>query len=456
MHTAPYPMPPTSGSRRRFVSALALAAGLAASLGAQERSAADLRRQDLNLVRFQYVMKTRSMTPAARERALALLDDAEARAATLSKPALHMRLLEVVGLADNGHDTLTFGSDAARPDLRMPYRVGWFADGLVILRATGAAADLAGGRIEAIDGLTPADLYQRLAPLAGGIESQRRLSLGLVLESPQLLFAAKAARQADRLSLRVRMPDGTVVERTVQAMAGRDVPRGVDVERLLAPDPVSSAEGAWRPALAPDTVPLAYRNGNDAFRLESLLGGSALYVQFRTSVGVAGQDIEAFQRRVLAALQLQTPSDVILDLRFDAGSDLQGTLPFMRSLPERVPGKVYVLMSHYTFAAGIVSAAAVKKAGGEKVVLVGEAPGDRLRFWSEGGSTCLPGSGFCLHYTDGLFDLEQGCEGTPGCYGGQFDVEVGRLDAEMAAPLTAADYLAARDSAMESLLANLH
>ncbi|MEQ1729878.1 MAG: peptidase S41, partial [Vicinamibacterales bacterium] len=131
-------------------------------------------------------------------------------------------------------------------------------------------------------------------------------------------------------------------------------------------------------------------------------------------------------------------------------------LPFMRGLPDRVPGKVYVLMSHYTFSAGIVSAAAVKKAGGEKVVIVGESPGDRLRFWSEGGNACLPGSGFCLHYTDGLFDLEHGCEGTPGCYGDQFDVEVGRLEPEIVAPLTAADYLAARDSAVETVLANLH
>lgn len=438
------------------MAALAVAAALAVTLAAQDRSVADQRRQDLNLVRYQYVMKTRAMSPVARERALALLDEADARAATLSKPALHVRLLEVVGLADNGHDTVTFGSDSARPDLRMPYRVGWFADGLVILRATGAAADLAGGRIETIDGLTPAELYQRLAPLAGGVESQRKLSLGLVLESPQLLFTAKAARQADRLSLRVRMPDRSVVERTLQAISGRDVPRGFGNERLLAPDAVTASESAWRPALTPDAVPLAYRNGNEYFRLESLLGGSVLYVQFRVNSSFAGQDIEAFQRRVLAAIQLQTPTDVILDLRFDTGGDLQSTLPFMRSLPERVPGKVYVLMSHYTFSAGIVSAAAVKKAGGEKVVLVGEAPGDRLRFWSEGGNTCLPGAGLCLHYTDGLIDLEQGCTGTPGCYGDRFDVEVGRLEPEIGAPLTAADYLAARDTAMEMVLANLH
>ncbi|MEQ1730671.1 MAG: hypothetical protein ABL982_20065, partial [Vicinamibacterales bacterium] len=311
----------SSVPRRRFIVAFALATSLAVTLGAQERTAADLRRKDLDIVRYQYVMKTRAMTPAARERALALLDDAAATAATLSKPALHLRLLEVVGLADNGHDTLTYGSDAARPDLRMPYRVAWFPDGLVIVRATGVASDLAGGRIEALDGLTPAELYQRLAPLAGGVESQRKLSLGLVLESPQLLFAAKVARQADRLALRVRMPDGSAIERTVQAMAGRDVPRGFGAEGLLAPDPVSSDERTWKPALPPDTVPLAYRHGNDYFRLESLLGGSVLYVQFRINVSVAGQDIGAFQRRVLAALQLQTPSDLILDLRFDTSGD---------------------------------------------------------------------------------------------------------------------------------------
>ncbi len=456
MHPAFLAVPSASALRRRFMAALVLFAGVAATLAAQERSVGDLRRQDLSIVRYQYVMKTRAMTPAARERALALLDDADARAATLSKPALHVRLLEVVGLADNGHDTLTLGSDAAQPDLRMPYRVAWFADGLVIVRATGAASDLAGGRIDALDGLTPAELYQRLAPLAGGIESQRKLSLGLVLESPQLLFSSKVARQADRLSLRVRMLDGTIIERTVQAIAGRDVPRESDAERLLSPDPLSSPERAWTPALKPNAVPLAFRRGNDHVRLESLLGGTVLYVQVRTRVSVAGQEIDAFERRVLAALQLQTPSDVILDLRFNAGGDPQSTLPFIRSLPDRVSGKVYVLMSHYTFSAGIVSAAAVKKAGGEKVVLVGEAPGDRLRFWSEGGTTCLPGSGFCLHYTDGLVDLEQGCEGTPGCYSDRFDVEVGRLEPEISAPFTAADYLSARDSAMETVLANLH
>ena len=103
----------------------------------------------------------------------------------------------------------------------------------------------------------------------------------------------------------------------------------------------------------------------------------------------------------------------------------------------------------------LVSAAAVKKAGGNKVVIVGEAPGDRLRFWSEGGNACLPNSGFCLHYTDGLFDMVKGCTGTSGCYGDQFDVNVGSLRPEINAPLTTGDYLAGRDRALDIVLEHL-
>jgi len=62
---------------------------------------------------------------------------------------------------------------------------------------------------------------------------------------------------------------------------------------------------------------------------------------------------------------------------------------------------------------GIVSAAAMKHDGGDRVILVGEDVADRLRFWSEGKPVCLPNSDLCLHPTTGLWDLEKGCKGEP-------------------------------------------
>ena len=83
--------------------------------------------------------------------------------------------------------------------------------------------------------------------------------------------------------------------------------------------------------------------------------------------------------------------------------------------------------------------------------MVGEDIGDRLRFWSEGESVCLPSSGLCVRRTDGLWDLEKGCNGEPHCYGDQFGAAVGSLKAEIPAPLTAAAYLSGRDPGLEAV-----
>lgn len=423
---------------------------------AQARLPADRMLEDLAVVRDGYVAKTRAYTPQNRARAMAMVADAEARASTLSRSDLHLRLLEIAALADNGHDALSFANDAARPARRMPYRVAWFPDGLLIVRATGAARDLAGARIEAIDGVPTPQLYARLSRFAGGVEPHRRLTLGLLLESPELLHAAGLARADDGLTLEVQLPGRGREQRTIAAIDGATIPRGFGVERLLSPDPVGPAEENWTFALGGATAPLSLREGNSYFRLEPLLEGSVLYVQFRINFSYAGQDIGRFQERVISSIGLHHPTDLILDLRFDTGGDLQSTLAFMKSLPSRVPARVYVLISRYTFSAGLVSAAAVKQADRERVVLVGEQVGDRLRFWSEGGNACLPNAGFCLHYTDGLFDLAKGCRYDAGCYGDQFGVTVDHLDPAVAAPLTAADYLAGRDRAMELVLSQLH
>ena len=434
---------------------MVLSAVLAPSRVNAQPSPADRQREDLRVAREGYVLKTRAMSPAAREKALVLLDEATAHAGELNRDALHLRLLEIVALADNAHDVVTFARESARPDVRMPYRVTWFSDGVVLMRTLGDLWDLAGGRIEAIDGIPVEVMYERLARFAGGVEAQRKLALSLMLESPSLLHEAGLAELPDRLALDIRLPGNRLVHRTIRAVSSGGIPRGFGPERLLSPEPAGTTERNWTPAIGRDAAPLAFLDGNRYFRMAPLRSGSTLYVQFRINMSYGGQDIDEFQARVLSTIASDRPKDLVLDLRFDTGGDLESSLPFMKSLPSRVPGKVYVLISRYTFSAGIVSAAAVKQAGGARTVVVGESPGDRLRFWSEGDTTCLPDSGFCLRYTDGLFDMEKGCAGEDGCFGDEFGVRVPNLTPEIAAPLTGADYLRGTDRAMEAVLARL-
>ena len=82
---------------------------------------------------------------------------------------------------------------------------------------------------------------------------------------------------------------------------------------------------------------------------------------------------------------------------------------------------------------------------------MGEEVGDRLRWWSEGKLACLPNSHYCLHATTGLWDLRHGCGGEPHCYGDQYDSNVGSLQPEIWAPLTAAAWLKGEDPAMAAV-----
>ncbi len=409
---------------------------------------------DLATVRQRYVLASKAFTPFARSRALGLID-AVANGPVLSAPELHLRLLEIAALSDNAHDRLSGGTDAARPDGRLPISIAWFPDALLIVRAAAPVADLAGARIESVEGVPVAQLYDRLLRYAGGVDSRRRLALAEIIEAPSLLRTAGLASRDDSLRLQVRRANGAVESRRITTVPAGEVPRDEAYARRLSPEALSPADATWVPAVPRTDTPLALRDAALPLRVEPVLGGAALYLQFREHVAEAGQDAAALIRPAVAAIELQRPVDLILDLRFDEGEAPGPTLEFVRSLPQRVGGRVYVLIGRYTFASGLVSAAAAKKAGGDRVVIVGESPGDRLRFWIGGGRTCLPHSGFCLHHSDGLVDLERGCRGTDGCYGDRFDATIGSLGIELAAPFTADDYLAGRDRALEQVLERL-
>jgi hypothetical protein len=126
----------------------------------------------------------------------------------------------------------------------------------------------------------------------------------------------------------------------------------------------------------------------------------------------------------------------------------------MSSLPGRLAtgGRVVVLMAPWTFSAAISSIGYLKQAGGDRVILVGEPPGDRLRFWAEGGPTTLPRSGALLLAATQRHDYLTGCKDFTDCHGAvvRYPISVKTLDPDVAAPWTIDAYAAARDPGMEA------
>jgi hypothetical protein len=418
----------------------------------------DAQLQDLELVRTSYLPKEMAYTPETLSRAEAKLRQMEERAGSLSADQFMTGLAQVGAFADNAHSGLRYHDPRALPAARLPMRLLWFPDGLLVARATGATADLAGARVLRIENRSPQALYERVKVLLGGKAVNRKRYLPEFIESFGVLHDLGLAKASDRLSFTLLLANGQTVVRTIPMVPTGGVSPTAEEERLFSPEPVVKESG-WRAALATDRIPLYLRDADQPFRMIAL--PKALYVQFRSNEDEDGHPIAPFLEQVKARLKAERPQNLILDLRFDVGGNLTTTTAFMHLLPTLIPGRIFMLVGPYTFSAGIISAATVKLASGNRVAIVGDEIGDRPHFWSEGDVVKLPNSHFAMRFTNGQFDLEKGCTGLPACMNDFVRTKLGigvdfvSFVPDIAAPITLKAYLGDRDPAMEAVDAEL-
>jgi hypothetical protein len=402
------------------------------------------------------VRESGAFTDDARAAALGLVASLKARDGMLTPAEFLVGIAEAAALADNGHDAWYPGEGAWLPERRAPMRFFWFPDALAVAHAAPGQQDLVGARVTALDGHPADELFSRLRPLAGGPDNYRRWNLAVFLERAEILHAIGLARLPDRYTLSLVLRDGTAATREIAMIPRAQAPRGVEPARLLAGSPYGNEPAlGWRGIGGAPNDPLYLQDPDHLFRIAPLPDLAALYVQFRSHYGTEEEPIEPFLQQAAATIAEARPQNLVLDLRFDGGGDISRTTDFFGGLAQAVPGRIYVVISPLTFSAGIVAAALVAMSAPERVTLVGEPVGDRLRFWSEGRAACLPGTKYCLHMRDGLWDLVHGCAQEPGCYGDQFRARVPDLDPDLPAPFSVETWLAGTDPAMAAIEADL-
>ncbi|MGH8265132.1 MAG: hypothetical protein ACRET4_16760, partial [Steroidobacteraceae bacterium] len=393
----------------RYAFLLALASLASTDAFAADRSQSRTAQlEDLAFARAAYVEKTLALAPADREAARKLIRRMERGAGSLSNEEFAVGFMRIAALAHNAHDGFDFGDGAWLPAKRAPLRLLWFADALLIARAGPEYADLLGAQVDEIEGRTPAAVLERLAVVSGGIEAYRRWNVTWFMEYG-FLRTLGLARSNASLRLTLRLHDGKRVNRTVPFVPRESMPQGAHAPRLWSAQPYAEevAHG-WRAATEPARDPLYLQEPERLYRMTRISPLDALYVQFRANDDPA-HAIKDFVADVEKRVENEHPANLILDLRFDVGGNCDLTRDLMRWLPAHVPGRLFVLTGPYTFSAGIVSAAALKHDGADRVILFGDLVGDALRWWSEGGPQCAPNSHFCLLPTSGLWDLVKGC-----------------------------------------------
>jgi hypothetical protein len=407
--------------------------------------------EDIAQFRREFMAVDKSYSGATRAAAEKRLAALEAGLTTTTPAQFEIEIARIVALADNGHTNASALARARRHN-RLPVRMAPFLGDFYVTRARGADADLLGGRLVSIDGQPAAKLREIAHTLTGGTAGFRDRATPLLLESPQLLHAAGAARSPAEATY-VFEVDGKRLERRLSGEAPDPAVPSPSAMLALYPDPgVPEAEG-WRSLLAPTAAPWALQNAAARFRWREAPELNAMIVEMRQNRSTPGHDIDDFQALVQRELHARKPRNLVLDMRMNGGGDLTTTRSFMQRLPTLVPGRIFVLTSPWTFSAAISSTGYLEQAAPDRVTIVGEAVGDRLEFWSEGRPLTLARSGIVISRATERHDYATGCKAYTDCHGNvvRHPISVRTLEPDVAAPWTLEAYRAGRDPAMEAV-----
>jgi hypothetical protein len=395
--------------------------------------------EDVAAVR-NYVARNRSYTPAARAEAIgriALLPGLAGDPARFELEVAH-----IAALADNGHSALLPPQWASRYK-RSPVRLGLFADGLYVVAAPLDRRQLLGRQVLRINGHDWRQVRSAYARYQGGEPAFRDQFVTLFMELPALLVAAGFGTDPDLVeySLAPRRrgpPEQVLVAAALSPYRGDNAFTGT---------PMLLEAAAMLP---PTARPLYLREPERRFRLAFVPEIDAAFIQLKVTGGL---HIDAFLANTLAELRERRPRNIVVDLRFNMGGNLNITRDFMPVLPDLAQGgRVYAITSGRTFSAAISSLGYLRQAAGERLVIVGEPIGDRLEFWAEGDIMRLPGFDGLMLYATERHNYMTGCPEAD-CHASIRDhpIRVAGLQPDIAAPLRYADFRAGRDPAMEAI-----
>jgi hypothetical protein len=415
------------------------------------RDAAEAHRQDLDYL-ARLTEYDRSFSDDARrefQRRIAALRE---KAASLTPAEFLMGVAEAVALADNPHTNIE------RSDWRallnsLPVRFEWFADGLHVVRATRANAELLGARVIAIDGVDPEALARESTRYFRGPAEHSRVGSLLVLESPQALHVLHPQAPEDRIALRVADAEGR--EKTLQlaAVDPKDAPATLRPGWLLSPQ-ASAGErpGEWLGLPdASQELPPSLREPGRVF-YSARLAPDILYMHLWQIHDAPGAPLDGQIRAALGPADAAPWKRIILDLRFDTGGDYPAVYGALRDLPKRLApdGKLVIVVDHTTFSAAIIAAALAKHFAGARAVIVGERPRDRLTFWAEGATMQLPHSKIEIPLATGYHDWAHGCREWRCFWPNVFrDVAAGSVEPDVAVGWRFADYRRGIDTVLE-------
>jgi hypothetical protein len=424
----------------------------AASSIVRKQEGAAARAEDLTIFRKQMLGRDKSYSSSARAEAERRLAALEKQVATVEQAYFDLELARIAALADNGHTHYVLGT-ILRYYNRVPVRLTVFGEDFYVVRAVTAHSDLLGARLVSIDGHSIEELRAAGRSLWGGEAAFRDRFAFNLFESPHLLSVLELAEDSDAATYRFATEAGEIIERRLAGEPPGPSRPALRPDQAFFPQLAPVEQGSWKTLLPADKAPWALQNYDEAFRWRSAPEFKGMVVELRRNNDAPNRRISDAIAAIRTAIGDTGPTNLVLDMRWNGGGDLNTTRSLMKDLPKLVPGRIFVLTSPFTFSAAISSVGYLKQAAPERVTIVGEPVGDRLVFFAEGDGIDLPNSrGFLTPATE-RHDYENGCKAFRDCHNAvvRNPIAVSSLRPDIAAPWTLAAYASGRDPGMEAV-----
>ena len=316
---------------------------------------------------------------------------------------------------DNAHSTL------ARPMMRrLPIRLHWTSDALIIVKAQPDYAHLLGQRVLTMGGRRPEDLLPSMPQLVGGGTP------GWVRYRSEYFFSAPAALRflgadvaSDQVELRLTNAAGaeSVVVLPASAEPAPDDPFW---DGSAYPGDASLGTEGWVTLLRANDpeLPLYLQETERLYLLRALPEHDAVYIRMNGSINDETETAAQFGDRVLGEVARSQARNFIVDFRNNSSGDFTLPLGLIERLADALPedGRVYLIVGPRTFSAGLLSASQLKRFVPDRLTVVGSQVGDRLRFRGEGHMVTLPTTGVVVYVPTAWDDVAANCGWFDDCW----------------------------------------
>ncbi len=335
----------------------------------------------------------------------------------LSDEEIYVGMARMLASLRQGHVAL-FTPPAGR---QLPLHLYAFPEGVFVVGAAEPHGDLVGSRLLAVGGVPAEEALRRLGGLRSTDGDMQHVWGVADLASATRLKGLGIIGSTDSASVTVQRPGGPVRRVTVATVA----PTRQDM--LVPPKGVAP--------------PLFLSRLDQRHWERALPEHRALYVQMNNVTNDPDETLAAFGVRLRGVLAEARPENLILDLRHNNGGSTSNYPEFLRTVVgfSQLPGsRVYVLIGRRTFSATANLITDLERLADP--VFVGEASSECCHFYGDPALVVLPYSGVQAELTAVKWNLSRNV----------FD-ERREMSPEVPVQLTAADYFAGRDPALDTV-----